>query len=156
MPASSHFIISYVLTSLNAQLHGYIVASLTNSCARCELTDMLGVLTLSSEKLLAAGHSQIVFLPTEVRDTFPKWWPRPKSLLYKMRCKTMSQVNTLKNRLQRFLEQAFFIPACAICSAMHQVRLTEAKNSIFPSKCPKNWFLEKNVGEGISTYPSFF
>lgn len=117
---------------------------------------MLRVLTLSSKKTLAAGHSQILFLPTEVWDAFPKWWPRPKSLFYKMRCETMSQVNTLKNRLQRFLEQAFFIPACAICSAMHQVRLTEAKNSIFPSKCPKNWFLEKNVGEGISTYPSFF
>lgn len=68
----------------------------------------------------------------------------------------MSQVNTIKDRLQGFLEQAFLIPACAICSAMHQVRLTEAKNSIFPSKCPKHWFLEKNVGEGICTYPSFF
>lgn len=69
--------------------------------------------------------------------------------------KTMSQVNTIKTRLQVFLEQAFLIPACPICSAMHQVRLTEAKNSIFPSKCPNHWLLKKKkwggggrVGEG--------
>lgn len=54
-----------------------------------------------------------------------------------------------KSRLQGFLDQAFLIPACAICSAMHQVRLTEAKNPIFPSKCPKNWFLgKKKCGGG--------
>lgn len=61
----------------------------------------------------------------------------------------MSQVNTIKNSLKVFLGQAFLIPACAICSAMHQVRLTEAKNSIFPRKCPSHSLLEISGGGAL-------
>lgn len=68
----------------------------------------------------------------------------------------MSQVNTIKNSLQVFLGQAFLIPACAICSAMHQVRLIEAKNSIFPRKCPSHWLPEISRGRALPPTLPFF